>query len=312
MPGVKSSSIGSTCLSAIQKAASPCLLRGRLHQLKGISQLSSSAVLTRSTSRRSRSRCSPAASSMSATRPAAGAIINATMARRCWPGVNPVGKRFGGDGKTWITVVGVIADMHQTSLGDEPDMEAYLPYVEMPQAAMAVVIRTTLDPLHLASGLRSAVRGLDKELPVSEIGTLTGSIAHSTREQRFTVALLGGFASLALVLAAVGIYGVISYTVTCRIREIGVRMALGAGPPAIIGMVVKRALLMAGAGVAVGVAGGLALTRLMRSMLFGVSATDPAVFIGVALLLLAVSALAGYLPARRAARVNPLVALRHE
>ena len=240
------------------------------------------------------------------------AIINDSMARRCWPVENPVGRRFGTDGKTWITVVGVIADLHQTSLEDKPDMEAYFPHAEIPDAAMAVVIRTTMDPLRLAPSLRGAVHELDKELPVSEIGTLAGSIAHSTRERRFTAALVAGFAALALVLAAVGIYGLISYTVASRTREIGVRMALGAGRGAILAMVIKRALLLAGAGVAIGVAGGLALTRLLRSMLFGVSATDPAVFAGVSLFLLAVASFAGYLPARRASRVDPLIALRHE
>jgi len=175
-----------------------------------------------------------------------------------------------------------------------------------------VVIRTAMDPLRLAPSLRGAVHELDKELPVSEIGTLTGNIAHSTRERRFTAALVAGFAALALVLAAVGIYGLISYTVAGRTREIGVRMALGAGRTTILAMVLKRALLLAGAGVAIGVAGSLALTRLLGSLLFGVSATDPAVFAGVSLFLLAVAALAGYLPARRAASVDPLIALRHE
>jgi predicted permease len=240
------------------------------------------------------------------------AIINETMARQCWPDEDPIGRRFGEDGKTWNTVVGVVADMRQTSLVDDPDMEAYFPHAGLPDAGMAVVIRTTLDPLRLAPNLRRAVSELDKELPVSEIGTLAGSIAHSTREQRFTVALLGGFASLALVLAAVGIYGVISHSVACRTREIGVRMTLGAQRRTILAMVVKRALLLAGAGVAIGIAGGLALTRFLRSMLFGVSATDPAVFTGVSLFLLAVAALAGYLPARRASRVDPVVALRRE
>ena len=240
------------------------------------------------------------------------AIINDSMARRCWPGENSVGRRFGSDGKTWITVVGVIADLHQTSLEDKPDMEAYFPHAEIADAAMAVVIRTTMDPLRLAPSLRGAVHELDKELPVSEIGTLAGSIAHSTRERRFTAALVAGFAALALVLAAVGIYGLISYTVASRTREIGVRMALGAGRGTILAMVIKRALVLAGGGVAIGVAGGLALTRLLRSLLFGMSATDPAVFAGVSLFLLAVAAFAGYLPARRAARVDPLIALRHE
>ena len=218
------------------------------------------------------------------------AIVNETMARRCWPGLDPVGRRFGGDEKNWITVVGVVGDMRQSSLGEPPDMEAYMPHPEMPDAAMAIVVRTNTDALHLAPTLRSAVNELDKQLPVSDVGTLAGSIAHSTREQRFTVALLGAFALLALALASVGIYGVISYTVTCRTREIGVRMTLGAERRRIIGMVVSRALLLGSIGVAVGIAAALALTRFLRSLLFGVSATDPVVFAGVSLFLLVVTA----------------------
>jgi len=240
------------------------------------------------------------------------AIINEAMARRCWPNQDPVGKRFGDGKEHWVTVVGVITDLRQTSLAEEPDMESYVPHAETPDATMALVLRTTLDPMRFAPTIRAAVRELDKELPVSDIGTLTDSISHSTRERRFTVALLGAFALLALLLAAVGIYGVISYSLTRRTREIGVRMALGAERGRIAGMVVGRAVLLGGVGVAVGVAGGLALTRLLRSMLYGVSATDPAVFVGVSLFLLAVAALAGYVPARRAARVEPSVALRHE
>jgi putative ABC transport system permease protein len=164
----------------------------------------------------------------------------------------------------------------------------------------------------LASAVRAAVRELDKNLPLTNVGALAENVAHSTQGRRFTVALLGAFAALALVLATVGIYGVISYSVTRRTHEIGVRMALGAERGRIAGMVVGRAAMLGGAGVALGAAGGLALTRLLRSMLYGVSATDPAVFAGASLFLLTVAALAGYIPARRAARVDPGVALRHE
>jgi putative ABC transport system permease protein len=144
------------------------------------------------------------------------------------------------------------------------------------------------------------------------VAALSDSLAKSTNSRRFSVALLGAFAVLALLLAAVGIYGVISYSVTRRTHEIGVRMAMGAGGGRIEGMVVGRALMLGGAGVALGIAGGLALTRLLRSMLYGVSATDPIVFAGASLFLLAVAALAGYVPARRAARTDPCVALRNE
>ena len=240
------------------------------------------------------------------------AIVNETMARRCWPDQDPVGKRFGDGRDHWLTVVGVVADMRQTSLADEPDMEAYIPHTESAGGGMALVVRTATDPARLGPAVRTAVRELDKDLPVSDMSTLAGSIAHSTRERRFTVALLGAFALLALLLASVGIFGVVSYSVARRTHEIGVRVALGARRGRIVGMVVGRALQLGGLGVAIGVAGGLALTRFLRSMLFGVSATDPAAFLGVSLILLAVAALAGYLPARRAAAIQPTEALRYE
>jgi len=240
------------------------------------------------------------------------AIINETMARKCWPSQDPVGKRFGNGPGHWLTVVGVIADMRQTSLADEPEMETYMPHTQSADETMALVLRSSSDPASLGSTLRAAVSGLDKELPVSDISTLSGSIAHSTRSQRFTTLLLGAFALLALLLATVGIYGVISYSVMCRTHEIGVRMALGAERARIARMVVGWAVLLAVLGVIIGVGGSLALTRLLRSMLYEVSPTDPAVFGGAAIFMLAVAALAGYLPARCAARVDPVDALRQE
>jgi len=240
------------------------------------------------------------------------AMVNETMARRGWPGQDPVGKRFGGGRDHWVTVVGLIGDLRQTSLADEPDMEWYMPYAQSPGPTMAVVARSAGNPMRLAPALRAAVRGMDPDLALSEMGTLSDRIAHSTRARRFSVALFAGFALLALLLAAVGIYGVVSYSVARRTHEIGVRMALGAARSRIEGMVVGRAALLGGVGVAIGAAAGLGLTRLLRSMLFGISATDPAVFAGVSLFLLAVAALAGYVPARRAASVDPGAALRDE
>jgi putative ABC transport system permease protein len=248
--------------------------------------------------------------------PASGpvAIVNETLARRGWPGQDPVGKRFGlgRRGEVWITVVGVAADIRNTSLAEEPDAEYFVPYKQVPHPGMALVIRTTLDPMRLASTIRAAVGELDKEVPISEVVTLAASISRSTSARRFSVSLLSAFALLALLLAAIGIYGLVSYSVARRTREIGVRMALGASPRGIARMVVGRAQLLSGAGILLGLAASLALTRLLRSMLFGVSATDPGVFAAAALFLLAVSALAAYLPARRASRVDPLVALHHE
>lgn len=246
--------------------------------------------------------------------PAGGpvAIINETLARRAWPGQDAVGKRFAVGGGQPFTVVGMIADMRQSSLDAEPDCEVYMPHAIMAHAAVALVVRAPGDPMRLLPALRAAMREVDKDLPLADTGLLSDNLARSTRSRRFSAALLGGFALLALLLAAIGIYGVISFTVARRTHEIGVRMALGAERGRIVAMVVGRALLLGGAGVAVGIAGGLGLTRLLRSTLYGVSATDPATFAGVSLALLAVTALAAYIPALRASRVDPGVALRQE
>jgi putative ABC transport system permease protein len=240
------------------------------------------------------------------------AIINESMAKRCWLNQDPVGKRFG-DGKgRWMTVVGVVADMRQTSLADVPDMESYVPYPQSPAFTMGLALRTTMNPTLLAPALRSAVAEQDKELPVSEVGTIVGNIAHSTRERRLSATLFAAFAVLALLLAAVGIYGVISYSVARRSHEIGIRMALGAEKRDVLRMVVGQGLKLALIGVAIGIAGALALTRFLSSLLYGVKATDPLTFIAVSLILIVVALLACYVPARRAAKVDPMVALRYE
>ena len=241
------------------------------------------------------------------------AVVNETLARRCWPNQDAVGKRFGaGRPDTWLTVAGVIADIRSTSLADEPDLEYFLPYSMAPEYGMSLVVRTTLDPARIAAGIRGAVRELDREVPVSDVARLANSISHSTSARRFSATLLGIFALLALLLAAVGIYGVVSYSVARRTHEIGVRVALGAVPGRITAMVVRRALMLGVAGVVIGIAGSLALTRLLRAMLYGVTATDPAVFVAASCFLLGVSAFAAYLPARRASRLHPVIALHHE
>ena len=177
---------------------------------------------------------------------------------------------------------------------------------------MTLVVRTIMDPQRFSAVLRTTVRELDRELPVSKVVTLSDSIAHSTSARRFSGTLLGVFAGLALLLAAGGIYGIVGHSVTRRTHEIGVRISLGAHPRKIAGMVVRWALLLGTTGVAIGAAGSLALTRLLRTMLYGVSATDPAVFVAASLFLRVVVMVAADIPARRAARVDPLVALRHE
>jgi putative ABC transport system permease protein len=237
------------------------------------------------------------------------AVVNETMARRFWPGQDAVGKRFG-NGRDWITVVGVVGDVKHMSLAQAPDAEYFEPYPQSPRSEMVLAVRTTSDPMRLAPALRGAVLELDRDQPVSRVAAMSQRLSDSIAPQRFATLLLGIFALVALALAAVGIYGVISFSVTRRTHEIGVRLALGAHRNDVLRMVVLQAVTLALVGVAIGVAGGLALTRVLGTLLYGVSATDPAIFAAVSLLLTLVAALASWLPARRAARVDPIVALR--
>jgi len=245
------------------------------------------------------------------------AVINTRLAELLWPEQNPVGKAFPvafpGGGASSVTVVGVIGDVHYASL-DAPVMpELYLPHLQarsLPQ--MWVAIRARSSPLRLAGALRDAVRQVDPEQPIGEIVSLDQMVSRSTAARRFNMTLLSGFAGLALMLALVGIYGVTAYAVTQRTREIGLRMAVGAGPRDLVRMLVTENLWLVAAGAAAGLAGALAATRVLRSMLFEVSTTDAATFIGAAVLLALVSVGATYVPARRAARLDPMVALRLE
>ena len=240
-------------------------------------------------------------------------MINETMARRFWPNRDPIGKRVGsGAPQDWMTVVGVVGDVRHMSLAQEPDAEIFLPFAQNPQPAMKLVMRTASDPLRSASALRQAVMEVDRDQPVSRVASMEQNLSNSVATKRFATTLLGIFATVALVLAIVGIYGVISFSVTRRQQEIGVRMALGARGGDVLRMVVGQGILLALIGVAIGLAAAFPLTRVIGSLLYGVRATDPAVYAGVALLLVAVAALASYLPARRAARMDPVVALRYE
>lgn len=239
------------------------------------------------------------------------AIINETMAKRYWPDKDPVGKRFG-NGRDWITVIGVVGDLRHMSLAQTPDPEFFEPYRQNPRPEMVLTVRTAVDPMRLAPALRAAVHEVDADQPISKLGSMTDRVSESTASRRFSVVLLAIFATLALALAAVGIYGVISFSVSRRTREIGIRIAMGARTSDVLRMVVGQAVMLAAIGVVLGVAGGLALTRVIGSLLYNVSATDPATFIAVSLVLLGIAALASYIPARRAARVEPTVALRCE
>ncbi|HEY9283638.1 MAG TPA: ABC transporter permease [Pyrinomonadaceae bacterium] len=245
------------------------------------------------------------------------AIISETMARRLWPGEDPLGKRLRPGGPdsvaAWITVVGVAEDVRQFELTAAPRLQMYLPHV---QATFFVpshlVVSTQVEPLGLAAAVREAVWGIDKDQPVSDVRTMEEILSESIARQRFSMLLLGIFAGVAMLLGAVGIYGVVSYSVTQRAHEIGVRMALGARRGSVLRLIIGQGLKLVLIGVAVGIAAAFVLTRLMESLLFGVSATDPATFAAIPLVLVAAATLASYIPARRATKIDPIVALRYE
>ena len=244
------------------------------------------------------------------------AVVNEAMARRHWPGESALGKRIklgaNPDASPWITVVGVVGNVRHLGLDSEPRPEVYRHLLTSPPTSPVVVVSTNGDPRGLIPTLRGAVRELDRDLPAATARTMDEIIARSVAERRFLMALLGVFAAVALALAAVGIYGVVSNSVAQRTHEIGVRMALGATRGNVLRLVIAQGMTPALAGLALGLAGALALTRVMRGLLFGVGARDPVTLASAALLLAAVALLACYVPARRATRIDPMEALRHE
>ena len=244
------------------------------------------------------------------------AVVNETMVQKIFPNEDPIGKRITFDDRDknpeWFEIVGIVGDVKQYGLDQPTTMQTYEPYTQQPPSSMMLVVRSAGDPTNLSAVIRSEVLKLDKEQPTTYIKTLNEYFAISVAQQRFSVVLLGVFAAVALVLAAVGIYGVLSYAVTQRTHEIGIRMALGAGRRDVFRLVVGRGMLLSVIGVASGLVAAFALTRLMASLLFGVTATDAVTFASVAGVLLVVALLACYIPARRATRVDPLVALRYE
>ena len=242
------------------------------------------------------------------------AIVNETLVRRYFGDADPMGKRLTLEDnpkeEDWITVVGVVGDTKPRELQSEPVAELYMPYNQQPEGSMALMIRSS--SAGMAAAVRNEVLALDKNQPVYSIRTLDTVLSQSVAAPRFRTWLLGVFAGLALMLAAVGIYGVISYAVSQRTQEIGIRMALGAQAADVLKLVVKGGMTLALIGVVVGVAGAFALTRLMTTLLFGVKPTDVTTFAIVSAGLIVVALFASFIPARRATKVDPLVALRYE
>jgi putative ABC transport system permease protein len=241
------------------------------------------------------------------------AIVSASLAKKYWPGENPVGKRLRFDDNPadpWFTVVGLVGDVRQLGLSKAPPSLLYLPYEQFALPFTSVAVRSSLPQGTVISLLKAQLAAIDPDMPFGDITSLQSEVENSVDQPRFRAMLIGTFALLALILAAVGVYGLISYTVTQRTREIGIRVALGAAPRQILIPVIREGLRLALVGIGLGLIGAFAAMRALTAFLFGVGASDPLTFAGVALLLLAVATAASYIPSRRALRVDPVVALR--
>ena len=244
------------------------------------------------------------------------AVINEAAARKFWPNDDPLGKRFK-RGRTdsqnpWLTVVGVVGSVSHSSLQVGSQPEVCLPFQQNPGLNLTLVARTTSDPRSFVGAVRKEVSALDKDLPVSNIKFMEEIVGKSVAQPRVYALLLGIFAGLALILASIGIYGVMSYSVTQRMHEIGIRMALGAQPLDVLKLVIKQGMILGITGVIIGLIVSFALTRVLASQLYGVTATDPLTFTIISLVLMFVALIACTIPALRATKVDPMIAVRYE
>ncbi len=244
------------------------------------------------------------------------ALMSETLAKRYFPNEDPLGRHltfgFPVNGVVSREIVGIVGDIHDVSLGKEPGPMLYVPFAQAPLYGGEVVVKSTLSASAIVGAIRSVTQGLDKNLPVTDIAQLSDALNASVAQPRFRTLLLGLFGTIALILAAVGIFGVMSYSVSRRTHELGIRMALGAQPGSVLGMVLRETLTLTLVGIAVGVPCALAAARLIKGLLFNVTLYDPITLALVPLVLVAIGALASYVPARRAMKVDPMIALRHE
>ncbi len=243
------------------------------------------------------------------------AIVSASMARRYWPGQDPIGKRLRFDDdqtNPWVTVVGLVGDVRQLGLSTEAPPLLFFPYEQFALPFTSVAVRSSLPQNAVTTLLKAQLASVDPDLPFGRVTSLQSELESNVDQPRFRAMLMGSFALLALLLAAVGVYGLISFTVAQRTREIGIRVALGAAPRGVILSVVREGIRLALAGIAIGLAGAFVAARALSAFLFGVGASDPLTFSGVALLMLLVAVAASYIPSRRASRIDPVLALRAE
>jgi putative ABC transport system permease protein len=244
-------------------------------------------------------------------------MVNASVAQLLFSGTDPVGKRFilghpGTDPLTWVTIVGVVEDTKMYGLGNPARLEVYFPFRQTPSNKMSLLVKSGQDVPALVSAIRGIVAAIDKEQPMFRIATMQQVVNASVSTRRITLILLGLFSGLALVLAGIGIYGVVSYSVAQRSREIGIRIALGAQRGDVMRLVLTQGGKISAAGIVFGSAASLGLTRLMAKLLYSVSAADPATFAVVTFVLALIGMAASYIPARRTLRVDPLIALRQD